>query len=50
MFFLLLLLDNGRNRTRSHISDQWIRIRETQKHMDLMDQDPEHWLKGNLVR
>ncbi len=42
MFFLLFLLDDRRIRIRIHISDQWIRIREAQKHMDPTDQDPQH--------
>jgi hypothetical protein len=44
--FLLFLLDDGRIRIRIHISDEWIRIREAQKHMDPTDPDsnPQHWL------
>jgi hypothetical protein len=39
MFFLLFLLDDRRNRIR--VSDQWIRIREAQKHMGPTDQGPD---------
>ncbi len=42
--FSLVLLDDRRIRIRVHTSEQWIRIRETQKHVDPVDPDPEHWL------
>jgi hypothetical protein len=40
MLFLLFLHDD--RRIRIHTSDEWIRIREAQKHVD---PDPEHWEK-----
>jgi hypothetical protein len=39
MLFLLFLLDDRRVRSRIHISDKWILIWETQKHMDPTDPD-----------
>ncbi len=46
MFFLLFLLDDRRIRIRIRISDYWIWIRETKKHMDPKDPDsdpdPQH--------
>jgi hypothetical protein len=43
MFFLLFLLNDRRIRggILIHISDQWIRIQEAQKHMDPLDSDPD---------
>jgi hypothetical protein len=35
MFFLLFLLDDRRIRIRIHISDQYIRIKEAQKHKNM---------------
>jgi hypothetical protein len=45
MLFLLFLHDDRRIRIRIHTSDEWIRIREAQKHVD-PDPDPEHCLRG----
>ncbi len=39
-YYFCLMFD-GR-RIRIHISDQWIRIREAQKHVDPVNPDPEH--------
>jgi hypothetical protein len=49
MFFLILLLDDGR--ILINISDFWIRIqiREAQKHIDPMDPDPQHCLKRKKI-
>ncbi len=36
-----MIVDDKRIRIRISISDQWIRIREAQKHMDPTDPDPQ---------
>ncbi len=35
---------------RIHISDQWIRIQEAQKHTDPTDSDPEHFTKIRIYK
>jgi hypothetical protein len=50
MFFLPFLLDNRRIRIWIHISDQWIRILEAQKHMDSTDPDPLLWTNEKAFR